>query len=232
MDKELVIKIESKLKDIRGCRVMLDRDLAEYYGVDVRVLNQAVKRNEELFPDDFMFQLSDKETARLKSEGSLGKNLNVNPLVFTEKGAWAAAFIFKSDKARQKGIQLIRILEKLRDFAASHVEELTGETRHLLESKTAVTNIYYGPVTQTQIHGNQNNINIGELVLDLVKLKDSISDPEVKAVAEKVASQVAAGQKNAARQTIKDLTDVAKMGTVMYKFGVVAAKIIGTWLGH
>ena len=60
--------IQSKIYEIRGQRVMLDRDLAEMYGVETRVLNQAVKRNIERFPEDFMFQLTDEEVRNWKSQ--------------------------------------------------------------------------------------------------------------------------------------------------------------------
>lgn len=60
--------IQSKIYEIRGQRVMLDRDLAEMYGVETRVLNQAVKRNIERFPKDFMFQLTDEEVRNWKSQ--------------------------------------------------------------------------------------------------------------------------------------------------------------------
>jgi hypothetical protein len=87
--------ILDKIYIIRGIKVMLDRDLAEMYGVEVKVLNQAVKRNYERFPDDFMFQLSDSEWANLKSQivtSSLDKNkhgwggIRKLPYTFTEQG--------------------------------------------------------------------------------------------------------------------------------------------------
>ena len=60
--------IQSKIYDIRGQKVMIDRDLAEMYGVETRTLNQAVKRNVDRFPEDFMFQLTDEETQNWKSQ--------------------------------------------------------------------------------------------------------------------------------------------------------------------
>ena len=68
-------KIENKILLIRGMKVMLDRDLAELYGVETRILNQAVKRNKKRFPDDFMFQLTRMEAEYLASEGYLGEIL-------------------------------------------------------------------------------------------------------------------------------------------------------------
>jgi len=70
MEKELVIssEIKDKIYTIRGLQVMLDRDLAELYGVETKVLNQAVKRNKKRFPEEFMFQLTKKEIGILKSQ--------------------------------------------------------------------------------------------------------------------------------------------------------------------
>ena len=81
--------IQSKIHEIRGQRVMLDRDLAEMYGVETKVLNQAVKRNIDRFPEDFMFQLTKEECLRsqivtLKTEQ--GKHLKYMPHVFTAMG--------------------------------------------------------------------------------------------------------------------------------------------------
>lgn len=80
--------IQSKIYEIRGQKVMLDRDLAKLYGVETRVLNQAVKRNAERFPFDFMFQLTDDETKNWKSQfvmsNSIKMGMRRNPYAFTE----------------------------------------------------------------------------------------------------------------------------------------------------
>ncbi len=67
-DKDELLVIQSKIYEIRGQKVMLDRDLAEMYGVLTKVLNQAVKRNPDRFPEDFMFQLTNEETQNWKSQ--------------------------------------------------------------------------------------------------------------------------------------------------------------------
>ena len=80
--------IQSKIYEIRGLKVMLDRDLAEMYGVETRVLNQAIKRNYERFPEDFMFQLQPEEWNNLKSQivTSRWGGTRKIPYVFTELG--------------------------------------------------------------------------------------------------------------------------------------------------
>ncbi len=82
--------IESKIFELRGQKVMLDRDLAQMYGVETRILNQAVKRNISRFPEDFMFQLNEEEWRNLKSQivisNSIRMVLRRKPLAFTEQG--------------------------------------------------------------------------------------------------------------------------------------------------
>ena len=82
--------IRSKIYEIRGQKVMLDRDLAEMYGVETRVLNQAVKRNAERFPEDFMFQMTDKEVQIWKSQivmsNSVKMGMRRNPYALTDPG--------------------------------------------------------------------------------------------------------------------------------------------------
>ena len=80
--------VRSKIYEIRGLKVMLDRDLAEMYGVETRVLNQAVKRNADRFPEDFMFQLSDEEWDNLKSQFVISRwgGIRKLPYAFTELG--------------------------------------------------------------------------------------------------------------------------------------------------
>ncbi|MDE6877575.1 MAG: ORF6N domain-containing protein, partial [Odoribacter sp.] len=80
--------IQSKIYEIRGQRVMLDRDLAELYQVETRVLNQAVKRNIERFPEDFMFQLTEEEWQILKSQIVISSwgGIRKLPYAFTEQG--------------------------------------------------------------------------------------------------------------------------------------------------
>ena len=82
--------IQNKIYDIRGQKVMLDRDLAELYGVTTGALNQAVKRNKERFPEDFMFRLTNEETQNWKSQNVITNSIKMgvrhNPFAFTELG--------------------------------------------------------------------------------------------------------------------------------------------------
>jgi hypothetical protein len=119
---ELIIQSEvsSRIYTIRGEQVMLDRDLAELYGVETKRLNEQVKRNSERFPADFMFQLNDKEKKDLVAKcdrlNSM-KHSTVNPNVFTEQGVYMLSSVLKSKKAIDVNIAIIRTFKKLREFS-------------------------------------------------------------------------------------------------------------------
>ena len=112
----------------RGKKVMLDKDLAMLYGVQTKVLNQAVKRNIERFPEDFMFRLnkieidsfSRSQIVTLKT-GS-GTNIKYAPLVFTEQGIAMLSSVLNSKKAIQINIQIIRIFTKLREMVDAYAD--------------------------------------------------------------------------------------------------------------
>lgn len=91
--------IKNRIYEIRGCRVMLDRDLAELYGVETRVLNQSVKRNIERFPDDFMFQLTQDEFQAWKSQIVISNSVKMGirrmPYAFTELGVAMLSSVLK-----------------------------------------------------------------------------------------------------------------------------------------
>ncbi len=116
--------IEGKILLIRGKKVILDRDLTVLYGVETRVLNQAVKRNIKRFPEDFMFQLTKEETANWKSQFVISNKekmgLRKNPHVFTEQGVAMLSSVLNSERAIQVNIQIIRTFTKLREMLATH----------------------------------------------------------------------------------------------------------------
>jgi hypothetical protein len=115
--------IESKIHVIRGEKVMLDRDLAELYGVETRILNQAVKRNIERFPRDFMFQLTLSESLASRSQIVIlkrGRNIKFLPYAFTEYGVAMLSGVLNSTRAIQVNLQIIRTFIKIRKLLASH----------------------------------------------------------------------------------------------------------------
>jgi hypothetical protein len=125
-DDEIMIPEEviiSKIYYIRDQKVMIDRDLAELYGVATRVLNQAVRRNIKRFPEDFMFQMTAEELKNWKSQIVISNKENMGirkpPLVFTEQGVAMLSSVLNSETAINVNIQIIRIFTKIRKMLES-----------------------------------------------------------------------------------------------------------------
>ena len=118
-------RIERAILLIRGEKVMLDADLADIYGVTTKVLNQAVKRNLNRFPPDFMFQLTKSEKAEVVTicDHLIKLKLSANlPYVFSEHGALMLANVLNSERAAQTSVQLVRVFVRLRQMLASNAE--------------------------------------------------------------------------------------------------------------
>jgi len=113
--------IERKIYLIRGHKVMIDRDLAEMYCVETRVLNQAVRRNIDRFPDDFMFPLTRDEIMNL-SQIVISSRIKHAPnvFVFTEQGVAMLSSVLNSERAVQVNIAIMRAFVKLRELIATH----------------------------------------------------------------------------------------------------------------
>jgi hypothetical protein len=113
--------VQQKIFFIRGQKVMLDRDLAELYEVETRALNQAVKRNRDRFPVDFMFRLTRQEVMRL-SQIVITSQIKFSPnvIVFTEQGVAMLSSVLKSKRAVQVNIQIMRAFVRLRELMISH----------------------------------------------------------------------------------------------------------------
>jgi len=119
----LIQKIESKIYEIRDQKVMLDFDLAELYEVETKVLNQAVKRNTNRFPGDFMFQLTKDEWKSLRSQFVTSKRKGGTryiPYAFTEQGLAMLSGILNSEKAIEVNILIMRAFVYLRQYALTH----------------------------------------------------------------------------------------------------------------
>jgi hypothetical protein len=119
--------ISNKIYFIRNQKVMFDSDLASLYGIETRVLKQAVKRNISRFPDDFMFELSKIEYDSLRSQivtlkNGRGQHQKYLPSVFTEHGVLMLSSVLKSDKAIQTNIQIMRIFTKVRQMLLDTTE--------------------------------------------------------------------------------------------------------------
>jgi leucyl aminopeptidase len=150
--------VEDTILLIRGKRVILDHDLARFYGVATKVLNQAVKRNLDRFPEDFMFQLTKAEAEEwehLKRSRSQivtlnktrGTNIKYQPYAFTEHGILMLSSVLKSQRAVQVNIQIMRTFVRLRQMLASN-ETLTERLDKLEENYDVKFKIVFRAIRQ------------------------------------------------------------------------------------
>jgi hypothetical protein len=120
--------IISKIYELRGKKVMIDRDLANLYDVETRVLNQSVKRNQKRFPEDFMFQMTTEEMKYWKSQIVISNNekmgLRKSPMAFTEQGVAMLSSVLNSDRAIMVNIRIIRVFTKIRELLATQKDIL------------------------------------------------------------------------------------------------------------
>ena len=145
VDKEIARKIYT----IRGMQVMLDRDLAELYGVETRVLNQAVKRNNERFPSEFMFQLTSEELEDWKSQIVISNRelmgLRKLPYVFTEQGVSMLSAVLKSKTAIETSIRIINGFVQMRRFLTENAQlfrRLDTLERHQKETDQQLEQVF------------------------------------------------------------------------------------------
>lgn len=118
------ILVESKIFLIRGKQVMVDRDLAELYGVETKVINQAVKRNLERFPEEFRFQLTENEMDELVTNCDRFINMKhstVASYVFTEQGVAMLSAVLRSETAVQVSIRIMKAFVELRHYVSSQI---------------------------------------------------------------------------------------------------------------
>jgi len=146
-------QIDGMIRTIRGVRVMLDRDLAQIYGVPTKVFNQAVKRNRQRFPEDFMFRLSQEEAKTLRASRSQtvtlkrGQNIKYLPYAFTEYGALMAANILNSPRAVQMSIFVVRAFAKMRE-ALRGTPELARKLAALEKKLTSRLDVHEAAIVQ------------------------------------------------------------------------------------
>ena len=155
--------IQNKIYEIRGCRVMLDSDLAALYQVETKALKQAVKRNIERFPEDFMFELTKEEVECLRSQfvtlknipdeteeetsSKRGKHTKYLPYVFTQEGVAALSGVLRSPIAIQVNISIMRAFVALRQMITGY-QELLKRIEELEESTDAQFSEIYQALTQ------------------------------------------------------------------------------------
>lgn len=118
---EVEAEAASRILMVRGQRVVLDSDLAEFYGVEAKALNRQVTRNADRFPKDFSFHLTPAETADLKRQNGTASwgGRRTNPRVFTEQGALAVSGVLKSERAAEVSVAVARAFVAMRDQLAA-----------------------------------------------------------------------------------------------------------------
>ncbi|MFC1545470.1 ORF6N domain-containing protein [Gemmatimonadota bacterium] len=147
---------------IRGIRIIIDADLAEFYGVQTRRINEQVKRNKDRFPADFLFQLTSAETSELVAKCDLFRNLKhstVLPYAFTEHGALMAASVLKSERAVEVSVFVVRAFVKLRQMILEH-DQLSQK------------------LTELELRFASHDVKISELSQAIRELMDPVPVPE------------------------------------------------------
>ena len=140
-------RIANRIYFIRDMNVMLDEDLAELYGVETKALKQAVRRNIDRFPEDFMFELTKEENQSLRSQNvtlKRGQHSKYLPFAFTEQGVAMLSSVLKSERAVQVNIQIMRTFTKLREALLDN-----KDLRRELEEFKQVSEERFGIVFQT-----------------------------------------------------------------------------------
>ncbi len=140
--------VMGKIYLIRGQKVMLDKDLAELYGVETKRLKEQVRRNIERFPDDFMFELSSEEYQNLKDQlGQLGRgeHSKYSPFAFTEHGVLMLSSVLNSDRAIKVNIQIMRVYIRIREMIMLNkdiLQRLVGIERNLSDQDNKIMLIF------------------------------------------------------------------------------------------
>ena len=143
-----VERIEKAILVLRGQKIMLDSDLAELYGVATKVLNQAVKRNRDRFPEDFMFQLTAEEKDEVVTNCDHLKRLKFSPVLpfaFTEHGAIMAATVLNSPQAVEISVYVVRAFVRLREMAGANralMEKLDQLERRVVGHDKALAGLF------------------------------------------------------------------------------------------
>ena len=177
MNDEIIIKakadievIKHRIYEVRGLRVMLDRDLAELYNVETRALNQAVRRNIDRFPEDFMFVMTDDEMNAWKSQIVMSNSIRMGmrrpPVVFTELGIAMLSSVLRSETAIQVNINIMRAFVMIRQAVAAWQD--TNLKVEQLSHKVDSLNARVDEILHEQ---NENNM---EMAVQIGALNDAL----------------------------------------------------------
>lgn len=181
-NREIVVidetTMKSKIYYIRGQKVMLDFELAEIYGYETRAFNQQVKRNNEKFDDDFMFQLTDDEVNELSRSQNVtlnrgtgrGSNIKYKPYAFTEQGIYMLMTVLRGELAVKQSKALIRMFKQMKDFIVENQDFITS--KELLQIAVQTNQ------NTKDIAAINNKISTLATKEDLKKVMDNFIDPD------------------------------------------------------
>ncbi len=159
--------IERFILLVRGQKVILDSHLSDLYGVETRVLLQAVSRNQKRFPADFMFRLSEQEYGALRSQTVISKKgrggRRYRPYVFTEQGVAMLSSVLRSERAVQVNIEIIRAFVRLREMIASH-KDLARKLEALEKRYDAQFKVVFDAIRELMTSPPSKKRRIGFLV--------------------------------------------------------------------
>ena len=191
MNDELIL-IENKIYEVRGTKVMLDFDLAELYGIETRTLKQAVRRNIERFPEDFMFMLTKEEANNLihigVSQNVISPEYNVgstNIFAFTENGVSMLSSVLRSPLAIQININIMRTFTRMRQLVFAYKEESLSTKDELKQIKQQLAEIAEDLESNEQDHESLFNA-IAEISLKLQLNQSKPGSVTVKGFTKKI----------------------------------------------
>lgn len=181
-----VDNIRNHVYVIRGQQVMLDADLAQIYGYEVKALNQQVKRNIIRFPEDFMFELTDEEVIEvsrsqnvtLNEKKTRGKNVKYNPHAFTEQGIYMLATVLRGELAEQQSIFIMRAFREMRHYIKQNQQFVTQSEMRLVTAKVSEISVQMAGINDRQKKTEQDVQNIQKSI-DILN-ENFISDKDFK----------------------------------------------------
>ena len=173
---------------IRGQQVMLDYDLAELYGYEVKALNQQVKRNIDRFPEDFMFQLKKEEIPEEFSKSQIvtlnekgdkrGTNIKKMPYAFTEQGIYMLATVLKGKLAEQQSIFIMRAFREMRHYIKQNQQFVTQSEMRLVTAKVSEMSVQIATISDRQ-HKTEQNVEDIQKSIDTLN-ENFVSDKDFK----------------------------------------------------
>ena len=189
MEKNKLMTVDSICNHvylIRGQQVMLDYDLAELYGYEVKALNQQVKRNVTRFPEDFMFQLTDEEMLEvsrsqivtLNEKKTRGKNIKYNPHAFTEQGIYMLATVLRGELAEQQSIFIMRAFREMRHYIKQNRQFVTQLEMNLVTAKVSEISAQVAGITDWKKNTENDLANIHQSI-DAIN-ENFVSDKDFK----------------------------------------------------